>query len=164
MDLSFDISVFHPHLGKVVELARAVPEANLVVIHTASPLGFSSYAGREAETHAQWRAGMRELATCPNVSLKMGGLLMSLGNFDFRTAERPPTSEELVKLWNPYIADSIELLGAERCMVSSNFPVEKAGVPYGVIWNMFKRVTAGCSDAEKQLIFNGTAKQVYRLD
>ncbi|MDO9437249.1 amidohydrolase [Hydrogenophaga sp.] len=163
-DLSFDVSIFHPQLHKVIDLARAVPEANLVVIHSASPLGFGSYAGRETEMHAQWHAGMRELAACPNVSVKMGGLLMCLGNFDFSTAERPPTSEELVKLWNPYIADCIELFGAERCMVSSNYPVEKAGLPYGVIWNMFKRVAAGCSDAEKTALFSGTAKRVYRLD
>lgn len=164
MNLSFEVSIFHPQLRDVIDLARAVPEANLVVIHSASPLGFGSYAGREAEVHAKWRASMRELATCPNVSVKLGGLLMCLGNFDFSKAERPPTAEELVKLWNPYIADCVELLGADRCMASSNFPVEKAGIPYGVIWNMFKRVTAGCSTAERQFIFSGTARRVYRLD
>jgi L-fuconolactonase len=48
-------------------------------------------------------------------------------------------------------------------MVSSNFPVDKAGIPYGTIWNMFKRITAGCSADEKRLLFAGTAKRVYRL-
>lgn len=163
-DLPFEVSIFHPQLKSVIDLARAVPDAQLVLIHSASPLGFGSYAGREAEVHALWRADMRELARCPNVSLKVGGLLMCLGNFDFSKAERPPTSEELEELWSPYVADCIELFGAARCMAASNFPVEKAGVPYGVIWNMFKRVTAGCSDPEKQLFFNGTARRVYRLD
>ncbi len=49
-------------------------------------------------------------------------------------------------------------------MVSSNFPVDKAGFAYGTVWNMFKRITAGCSAHEKSLIFSGAAKRIYRLD
>ena len=95
MGLSFDASIFHPQLPEVVSLARAHPDASIVVIHTASPLGFGSYAGKEKQVHADWLAGMKELARCPNVTVKMGGLLMCLGNFDFSKAEAPPTSEQL---------------------------------------------------------------------
>lgn len=164
MGLAFDASIFHPQLADVVALAKAHPDANIVVIHTASPLGFGSYAGKDAEVHAQWLAGMRALAQYPNVTVKMGGLLMCLGNFDFSKAEAPPSSEQLATLWRPYIEPCIEIFGADRCMASSNFPVEKAGVTYGSVWNMFKRITAGCSAAEKASIFSGTAKRVYRLD
>ncbi|WP_175839143.1 amidohydrolase family protein [Burkholderia anthina] len=164
MGLAFDASVFHPQIPDVTALARAHPEANIVLIHSGSPVGHSSYAGKEDETHAHWLASMRELAACPNVSVKMGGLLMCLGNFDFTTAEVPPTSRELAELWRPYIEPCIELFGAHRCMASSNFPVDKAGCTYGALWNTFKRITSGCSADEKALIFSGTAKRVYRLD
>ena len=163
MGLTFDASIFHTQLPHVTALARAHPEASIVVVHTGSPLGHSSYAGKGDEVHADWLAGMKELATCPNVSIKMGGLLMCLGNFDFTTADAPPTSEQMAQLWRPYIEPCIELFGAQRCMASSNFPVEKAGMPYGTLWNVFKRLTAGCSEAEKRLIFSGTARRVYRL-
>jgi predicted TIM-barrel fold metal-dependent hydrolase len=162
--LLFEASIFHPQTSDVTALARAHPAASIVVNHTGSPVGHSSYAGKQAEVHARWLADMKELATCANVSIKMGGLLMCLGNFDFTTAERPPTSEELDKLWRPYIEPCIELFGAHRCMASSNFPVEKAGVTYGVMWNMFKRITETCSVDEKRQIFAGTAKRIYRLD
>jgi L-fuconolactonase len=122
------------------------------------------YAGRDRENHTDWLAGMKELASCPNVTVKMGGLLMNLANFDFKTAAAPPSSMELAKLWSPYIEPCIELFGAGRCMVSSNFPVDKAGFGYGTVWNMFKRITAGCSAAEKRLLFSDTAKRVYLLD
>ena len=92
------------------------------------------------------------------------GLLMNLANFDFSVAPSPPTSAQLAELWRPYIEPCIELFGAHRCMVSSNFPVDKAGVTYGTLWNMFKRLTAGCSEHEKALIYSETAKRVYRLD
>ncbi|MBB3181043.1 amidohydrolase [Variovorax sp. Sphag1AA] len=163
MGLSFDASVFHTQLSQVTALARAHPDATIVLVHTGSPLGHSSYVGREAEVHANWLAGMKELATCPNVSVKLGGLLMCLGNFDFSTAEIPPTSEQLERLWRPYLEPCLELFGAERCMASSNFPVEKAGMPYGTVWNMFKRLIAGCSLEEKKLILGGTARRIYRL-
>jgi len=161
--LLFEASVFHTQLADVVALARAHPGCNMVLNHLGSPVGHSSYAGMDAEVHARWLAGMRELAACPNVSIKMGGLLMCLGNFNFTVAPRPPTSEELASLWRPYIEPCVELFGAQRCMVSSNFPVEKAGVPYGTIWNMFKLVTAGCSPDERRLMFAETARRVFTL-
>jgi predicted TIM-barrel fold metal-dependent hydrolase len=58
----------------------------------------------------------------------------------------------------------IELFGANRCMFESNFPVEKVGTGYAVLWNAFKRIAAGASPDEKQLLFNGTARRGYRLD
>jgi predicted TIM-barrel fold metal-dependent hydrolase len=163
MGLSFDASIYHPQIPDVTAMARAHPNANIVVIHSASPVGHASYAGKEAENHASWRAWMKDLAACPNVSVKMGGILMNVANFDFTTAERPPTSAELAELWRPYIEPCIELFGADRCMVSSNFPVDRVAFPYGTVWNMFKRITAGCSDDEKRLLYSETARRVYRL-
>jgi L-fuconolactonase len=93
-----------------------------------------------------------------------GGLLMRLGSFDFTTAESPPSSEQLAALWRPYIEPCIELFGTERCMASSNFPLDKAGFSYGTLWNMFKRIMAGCSSDEQKMIFSETAKRVFRLD
>ncbi|MEZ5649938.1 MAG: amidohydrolase family protein [Burkholderiaceae bacterium] len=164
MGLSFDASIYHPQIPDVTAMARANPDANIVMIHSASPVGHSSYAGRDAENHANWLAWMKELATCPNVSVKMGGILMNVANWDFTKAARPLNSEELAALWRPWIEPCIEFFGAERCMASSNFPVDRVGFPYGTVWNMFKRITAGCSEDEKRLIYSGTAQRVYRLD
>lgn len=164
MGLSFDASIFHPQLPDVVALARAHPEANIVLVHCGSPVGHGRYAGKDSENFACWFSGMKELAKCPNASVKMGGLLINLANFDFATAEAPPTSLQLAALWRPYIEPCIELFGASRCMVSSNFPVDKAGYGYGTVWNMFKHITSGASEDEKRAIFSDTAKRVYRLD
>jgi L-fuconolactonase len=164
LGLSFDASIYHPQLPDVVTLAQRHPDANIVLIHSGSPVGHSSYAGKEKENHAIWLAGMKQLAQCPNVSVKMGGILMNLANFDFTAAAHPPASATLAELWRPYIEPCIELFGAERCMVSSNFPVDKVGFGYGTVWNMFKRITAACSSDEKRMIFRDTARRVYRLD
>jgi L-fuconolactonase len=164
MGLSFDASVFHPQLPEVAALARAHADANIVLIHCGSPVGHGRYAGRHEENYAAWLAGMKQVASCPNVTVKMGGLLINLANFDFARAAAPPTSAQLAELWKPWIEPCLELFGAERSMASSNFPVDKAGFGYGTVWNMFKRLTAGCTAEERRLVLGGTAKRVYRID
>lgn len=164
LGLSFDASIYHPQMPDVAALARAHPDANIILNHTGSPVGHSSYAGQEAKNHSVWLAGLKELARCPNVSVKLGGMLMNLANFDFTAARRPPTSTELAHLWRPYIEPCLEWLGPERCMVSSNFPVDKAGFSYGTVWNMFKHIMEPCSQQERAQVFHGTARRVYRLD
>src|SRR6516165_840141 len=39
--------------------------------HVGGVLGYGAYAGKKDEIHAEWRASMAELATCPNVSVKL---------------------------------------------------------------------------------------------
>ena len=75
----------------------------------------------------------------------------------------PPSSQELATAWAPYLQDSIELFGAERCMFESNFPVDKAMCSYVSLWNAYKLVTAGASATEKAALFHDTANQFYRL-
>jgi L-fuconolactonase len=161
--LLFEASVYHPQIVDVTKLAQAVPEATIVLVHSGSPVGHSSYAGRSKEVREDWLRLMRDLAACPNVSVKLGGILMTLANFDFGVAPRPATSEELAVLWRPFIEPCFSLFGPERCMVASNFPVDKAGFGYGTVWNMFKRLSAGCSADEKRLIFSDTARRIYRV-
>lgn len=164
MDLSLDAWVFHPQLTEVVELARAVPEANIVMGHVGGPLGYGPYAGKHDEVFASWKAGVTELARCPNVSMKLGGMMMRLAAFDYGTAPAPPTSEQLAVLWRPWMEPCIELFGPERCLFESNFPVEKMGIGWVALWNAFKRIAAGASPEEKRALFAGTARRVYRLD
>lgn len=164
LGLSLDAWVFHPQLGDVVDLARAFPQANIILCHMGGPLGYGPYAGKGAEVFARWKASMAELAKCPNVSVKLGGVTMRLAAYDYMKLERPPSSEELASYWRPYVSTCIELFGARRCMVESNFPVEKMGITYAGLWNSFKRMIKDASDDEKTAIFSGTAMRVYRLD
>ena len=48
-------------------------------------------------------------------------------------------------------------------MFESNFPVDKRGVSYRVLWNAFKRIAAGASASERAALFNGYACRAYRL-
>jgi len=108
-------------------------------------------------------SAIRALASCPNVVVKLGGLGMRLTGFGFEERETPPDSETLAAAWRPWIETCIEAFGAERAMFESNFPVDGCSCSYGVLWNAFKRITAGASDAEKAALYRRTACQVYRI-
>jgi predicted TIM-barrel fold metal-dependent hydrolase len=163
LGLSFEAWQYQPQLAEVTDLARAFPDTSIILNHVGGPLGVGPYAGRRDETYAQWQRDMAELARCPNVSVKLGGLGMRIGVFDHFRQPEPPSSTEVADAWRPWIERCIELFGAERCMFESNFPVDKTSASYAVLWNAFKRLAAGASAEQKTALFSGTARRVYRL-
>lgn len=164
MGLSFDAWLYHPQLADIIDLAQSFPDANIIMCHVGGPLGYGPYAGKEEEVYASWKAAITELATCPNVSMKLGGMVNRLAAYDYRALPAPPSSAELSEYWRPYMGTCIELFGADRCMFESNFPVEKLGIGWATLWNAFKRIASGASHEEKLALFSGTARRVYRLD
>jgi predicted TIM-barrel fold metal-dependent hydrolase len=163
LGLSFDAWMFHPQIGDLVDLARAFPDTRIVLDHCGGILGIGSYAGRRDEIFATWKASIREVAKCPNVSVKLGGLAMRLLGYGFHERPMPPSSEEAANAWRPYIETCIEAFGPERAMFESNFPPDKGQCSYLVIFNAFKRIAAHYSEAEKTALFSKTATDFYRL-
>ena len=73
LGLVLDAWLFHPQLGDAVDLARAFPNASIVMCHMGGPLGYGPYTGKQDEVFAHWKASITELAKCPNVAVKLGG-------------------------------------------------------------------------------------------
>jgi len=164
LGLTFDAWLYHPQIDELADLAHAFPDTRIVLDHVGGPIGIGAYAGKSAEVFASWVASIKRLAACPNVSVKLGGLGMRMGGFQFHDQPDPPSSLTLATAWRPYIATSIEAFGASRCMFESNFPVDKGSYSYPVFWNACKVLAQGASDAEKADLFSGTAARFYRLD
>ncbi|MDP6805312.1 MAG: amidohydrolase family protein [Rhodospirillales bacterium] len=162
--LSFEAWLYHPQIPELTDLARAFPGTPIVLDHFGGPLGIGPYAGQRAEIFEQWRIDIEALARCPNVVAKLGGINMPINGFDWHDGARPPSSEELAAATAPYYEHCIEHFGVDRCMFESNFPVDKISCSYTVLWNAFKRIAAGLSDADKAKLFHDTASRVYRLD
>jgi predicted TIM-barrel fold metal-dependent hydrolase len=49
-------------------------------------------------------------------------------------------------------------------MFESNFPVDKPSYSYNVLYNAFKRLSAGYSAAERAALFHDTAARVYNIN
>ncbi len=161
--LSYECSLYHPQLPELTDLARAFPALPILANHCGGPIRIGPYAANPEDAFAAWRASLRELAACPNVTLKLGGQAMTIRGFAWHDQKLPPSSGELATAWRPTMATCIETFGAARCMFESNFPVDKGMCSYPVVWNAFKRLAADCSADEKAALFHGTAARFYRL-
>ena len=162
-NLTYDAWLYHPQIPEFTALARAFPETTMILDHLGGPLGVRGYRDRTTEVRAECRESLAELATCPNVNVKLGGIGMSVMGGDWQRLDAPPSSETLAGYWRDHIGWIIDTFGVERCMFESNFPVDRETCNYVVLWNAFKRIAADASPAEKAGLFAGTAKAVYGI-
>ncbi|MFZ7089208.1 amidohydrolase family protein [Curtobacterium sp. RRHDQ10] len=149
--LPFDLLVRRRETDAALALVDALPAATFVLDHAGKP-EIVDDAGTGGPVAAEWRARMRMFAARPNVVGKVSGLLTE-GGPDWR--ERPVTR---------YVRELVEILGPERSMFGSDWPVSTLAAPYGEV----VAVTAGAlddlSDAEGGAVLHETATRVYRLD
>lgn len=160
-NLVYDAWQYHTQLPELCSLADASPTAVMVVNHCGGLLGVGAYA--TADNFDRWRALVAEVAKRPNVLMKVGGLAGGRNGFGYHLRAAPPSLDQVVADWKPYIETCIEHFGVDRCMFESNFPVDQVAGNYQMVWNVFKTITAGCSPAEKAALFSETAKRTYRV-
>jgi predicted TIM-barrel fold metal-dependent hydrolase len=161
--LTFDAWLYHPQIPDLTSLARAFPDTTIIFDHFGGPLGIGPYAGQQDAIFKQWQKDVAELAKCPNVYAKLGGIVMPINGFNFHRQPKPATSDEVVAVTGRYHRYAIEVFGPSRCMFESNFPVDKQSVSYHVLWNAFKKIASGASTGEKADLFHDTAVRAYSL-
>ena len=154
---------YHMQIADFTTLAKAAPETTIILDHFGIPLGTKSFWGQREAIFHQWRLDIDRLAECPNVYAKLGGMAMPDNGYGWDKAAKPATSDQFVAAQKRYYLYAIERFGPQRCMFESNFPVDRQSIFYAVLWNAFKKLSAGFSEDEKQALFYGTAARVYRL-
>lgn len=143
--LSFDLQVYPSQMAEAAAVARAHPDTPMIVNHTGMFVDRDRVEGWRA-----WRDGLRTLAACPNVFLKISGL----GMFDHAWT---------VESIRPYVLQAIDTFGVERCMFASNFPVDGLHATYRAIWTAFADVVAGAGDDERAALMRDNARRIYRI-
>src|SRR5438477_2779837 len=161
--LTFEGWVYHPQIAELTDLAKAFPDTTIVFNHLGGPIGVGPYAGKRDEVFAGWKTAIAELATCPNVVAKVGGIQMVVNGYGWHERPKPPTSDELLAANRDWYLYTIDHFGPTRCMFESNFPVDKLSCSYTVVWNQFKKLTKSFSASERAAMFHDTAMRVYRL-
>ncbi|MEX1197687.1 MAG: amidohydrolase family protein [Pseudohongiellaceae bacterium] len=162
-NLVYDTWHYHHQNEDFHDLAQAVPETTMVLDHFGTPLGVGIYRGAGDEIFQRWKEDIRQIARCPNVYAKLGGLAMPDNGFGWDGSPVPPDSDEFVRRQKKYYLHAIECFGPERCMFESNFPVDRLSMNYTTVWNGFKKMVADFSESEKEALFRGTAEKVYGL-
>lgn len=143
-DLSFDLQVYYPQMTDAAKVVSSHPDTRFVLCHTGQP------AQSSPEYVAGWRTGLETLAQYPNLDIKISGL----GMFD---------REWTVDSIRPFVLDTIDRFGPERCLFATNFPVDSMASTYRQIWEAFSEITIGFSDDERRAMFGGNAQRSYRL-
>ncbi len=163
MGLSLEGWLYFPQLPELADFAEAMPDLTIILNHIGGLLRVGPYGGREEEVMGIWKSGIAAVAACPNVVVKLGGIGMPRTGFDWHTRNRPIGSEELAEAMAPLMNYCIEQFGPSRCMFESNFPVDKVSYSHHILYNAFKRLSAGYSATERADMFHDTAARAYRI-
>lgn len=141
---SFDLQLYPAQMADAVALARAYQDILIILNHAGMPVD------RDAEGFDLWRRSMWELATVPNIVVKISGL---------GTVEWNWTVESI----RPFVLQTIEAFGVSRCMFASNFPVDKLYSDFDTIYAAFRKITEAFSADERRMLFHDNAARYYRL-
>lgn len=161
---TYDTWNYHHQILDFRDLAAAVPDTTMILDHFGTPLGVGPYEGKREEGFEKWKDDIAAVAAQKNVFAKLGGLAMPDNGFGWHDRETPPSSDEFVEAQAKYYHHAIACFGAERCMLESNFPVDRLSISFRTLWNGLKKITADYSEDEKTALFSGTARKVYRVD
>lgn len=160
---TYDSWHYHHQNPDFAVMAAACPDTTMILDHFGTPLGVGRFEGRLDEVFETWKQDIAAIAAVPNTVAKLGGLAMPDNGYGWHAGERPATSDELVAAHSRWYHHTIECFGPERCMLESNFPVDRFSINYTALWNALKKIVAGYSDDEQTAMFTGTASRVYSL-
>lgn len=169
--LSFDAWIFDEQFAELTALARRFPETPIVLDHFGGPIGiFGPFGSNRGATEAdrkaifaRWSDDIAELATLPNVSAKLSGLLMPHTGHGLHQQSGPVTAERIATLIAPVVEHTLQQFGAERCMFASNFPMDRVAAPLATVVDAYAQVVAPQGTTAMQQVFRDTAKRFYRI-
>lgn len=144
VDVAFDLTCWHWQLSPFATFLADHPRVTVVVDHLGSPIAGDTGA---FET---WVRGVRDLAALPNTFMKISGLSQADAHWN-------------VDSIRPFVLEVLEAFGPERCMLGSNFPLEKLSSTYTEVRSGFETLFAELSQNEREKLFFRTAEGTYRL-
>lgn len=142
--LRFDLQLYPHQVGSAVRLLEAVPNLQVILNHAGM------WADRTGDGWRNWKAALRDLASVPQVSVKISGL----GMFD--------------RIWTaagirPLILETLEAFGTDRAMFASNFPVDKLFSDFQSVWAAFAEAVSDLDATVQDGLLCGNARKVYAI-
>jgi len=142
--LVYDLVISPEQLPAATAVVAALPEVSFVLDHAGKPPIASGDLGA-------WREDVARLASCPNVAVKLSGLVTEADWQRWSVADLRPVADAV-----------LDAFGTERTMFGSDWPVSLlAGADYGTVVRAFEETVAGLGPAERDQVWGGTARAVY---
>jgi predicted TIM-barrel fold metal-dependent hydrolase len=142
--LSFDLQAFYGQLQSAAALASKYEDVAMILGNSGMPID------RGPGALADWRDAIARFARVENTYVKIGGF----GMVD------PRWTVESVK---PIFEHLLASFGPKRCMLGSNFPVDRLHRDFSSLWTDYGSLLSELGVAEQAQIRSGTATAVYRL-
>ena len=144
LGLILELMMYPYQLDAVLDLARSLPDMQIVVNHCASPID------RDEDGMQRWRDAVRQLAGEPNVALKISNA----------AAYDPQPSYESLRA---VVLHCIDCFGPLRTIAASDWPVASLSMSFDKVYDTFRSITAGMTAAEQRALFHDNAKRIYRV-
>jgi L-fuconolactonase len=162
--LVLDLYAFHTQLNEVADLALAFPGLPIILNHIGGPLGVGRYADIGEKVFVDWAQGMTDIASCPNVLVKICGFAISrIAIIPLHKREQPLSSVEIAEFCKPWVDHCLSAFGAQRCMFGSNFPVDKVAMSMLTLVNAMKHLTEHLPHSDRQDFFASNARRIYKI-
>lgn len=142
--LVYDLDCEWMNMPAGTELALRHPDLSVVLEHIGFP------RSRDDEYFENWKRSLTELASAPNVTCKISGLAMT----------DPRFTRDSLRRW---VDACVEAFGPDRCVLGSNWPVDRLYSSYDVIMDLYREYIAELSDSEQSKILSENAARLYRL-
>lgn len=143
-DLVLDLDCQCENMHLAAAMARKHPSLKVVIEHIGIPVYNTN------EYFIDWKKGMRALANEPNIFCKISGVGMMDSKF----------TESSIRPWIEYC---ISIFGPERCMLGSNWPLDRLFSSYDAVMNIYREIISQYSTDEQLAISSLTANSFYRI-
>jgi L-fuconolactonase len=148
---TFDACVRWTQLDALADLLARVPQASVVLDHLGKPPVTS---GPESPEGLAWEAALTRVADRAQTFIKLSGL-----------AAEADHAQTLARHGDAFLGRAIDLFGAERAMIGSDWPVSRhlGGASSTANWIAQVARVADLKGADWTAIASGTAERFYGL-
>lgn len=146
-DLSLDLLIDVEQLHSAVRIADGLPDLRIVLNHVIHvPID-----GKTPDP--DWIDGLHNVSQYPNVYCKVSGLV--------ETARERPAPPELI-YYAPTLDHLWEILGVDRLIYASNWPVCEHGADYATVQRIPMEYFKAIGDEATEKVFWRNAKAAYK--
>ena len=163
--------MYHHQLAEFGELVRSHSETKVVLCHLATPIaiagpygGFGATAAERDRIVDEWQEAILSFARIPHVRFKISGLLMPIIGLGAEHRDQPVSEQEFVDRVGPLIEWAIGAIGIDRCMLASNFPIDKVSIDYATLVSGLDALLSTRTDRDQAKFFAENAREFYGID
>lgn len=142
---ALDLDCEWMNMAEARKLAIRHPDLQIVLEHIGFP------RTRTNEYFKDWRKAINHLAKAENITMKISGIAMTDPNFTKKSLK-------------PWVETCIEAFGPKRCVIGSNWPLDRLRSSYDTIINLYRDYVSTLSHSEQKMILNKNAAKIYRFD